>query len=67
LFKYFTFIKTLKTVVLPEPDEPIIEQHHQHTKRPCMLMDQEDMKIRKKANEDLQGIFYPGSTKKGNF
>jgi ectoine hydroxylase-related dioxygenase (phytanoyl-CoA dioxygenase family) len=42
-------------------------KHHQHTKRPSMLMDQEDMRIRKKANEDLQGIFYPGSTKKGNF
>ena len=39
-------------------------KHHQHTKRPSMLMDQEDIKIRKKANEDLQGIFYPGSTKK---
>jgi hypothetical protein len=32
-----------------------------------MPMDQEDIKIRKKANKDLQGIFYPGSTKKGNF
>ena len=42
-------------------------KYHQHTKRPSMLMDQKDMKIRKKANEDLQGIFYPGSTKKGNF
>ncbi|MDC0616054.1 phytanoyl-CoA dioxygenase family protein [Candidatus Pelagibacter sp.] len=44
-----------------------IFKHHQHTKRPSMLMDQEDIKIRKKANEDLQEIFYPGSTKKGNF
>ncbi len=42
-------------------------KYHQHTKRPSTLMDQEDMRIRKKANEDLQGIFYPGSTKKGNF
>ena len=42
-------------------------KYHQHTKRPSVLMDQKDMKIRKKANEDLQGIFYPGSTKKGNF
>ena len=26
---------------------------------PIEVLDQEDMKIRKKANEDLQGIFYP--------
>ena len=30
-------------------------------------MNSNDIEIRKKANEDLQGIFYPGSTKKGNF
>ena len=28
------------------------------------LMDSEDIEIRKKANDDLQRIFYPGSTKK---
>jgi len=40
---------------------------HQHTKRPENLMDPEDIKIRKKANDDLQKIFYPGSTKKRDF
>ena len=44
-----------------------IFQYHQHTKRPISLMNSEDIKIRKKANDDLQRIFYPGSTKKGNF
>ena len=42
-------------------------KYHQHTKRPSSLMNLENIKIRKEANEDLQGIFYPGSTKKGNF
>ena len=44
-----------------------IFQYHQHTKRPISLMNSEDIKIRKKANDDLQRIFYPGSTKKGSF
>ncbi len=39
-------------------------KYHQHTKRPISLMDHEDIKIRKKANDDLQRIFYPGSIKK---
>jgi len=39
-------------------------KYHQHTKRPNYLMDLEDIQLRKKANEDLQKIFYPGSTKK---
>ena len=39
-------------------------KYHQHTKRPNSLMDSEDIKIRNKANEDLQKIFYPNSTKK---
>ena len=42
-------------------------RYHQHTKRPNSLMNREDIKIRKKANADLQKIFYPGSTKKRNF
>ena len=39
-------------------------KYHQHTKRPIKLMDSEDIKVRKKANDDLQKIFYPGSIKK---
>jgi hypothetical protein len=39
-------------------------QYHQHTKRPIRLMSLEDIEIRKKANDDLQRIFYHGSTKK---
>ena len=42
-------------------------KYHQHTKRPNNLMDPEDIKIRKKANKDLQKIFYPGTTKKRDF
>ncbi|MDC0529519.1 phytanoyl-CoA dioxygenase family protein, partial [Candidatus Pelagibacter ubique] len=41
--------------------------YHQHTKRPSSLMNSEDIEMRKKANDDLQRIFYPGSTKKGDF
>ena len=41
-----------------------IFKHHQHTKRPSALMDQKNMKIRKKANEDLQGIFILALQKK---
>ena len=41
-------------------------KYHQHTKRPRRLMDQEDIKIRKKANDDLKEIFYSGSPKKSD-
>ena len=41
-------------------------KYHQHTKRPSRLMDQEDIKIRKKANDDLKEIFYSGSPKKSD-
>jgi ectoine hydroxylase-related dioxygenase (phytanoyl-CoA dioxygenase family) len=41
--------------------------YHQHTKRPSSLMNSKDIEIRKKANDDLQRIFYPGSIKKGSF
>ena len=44
-----------------------IFKYHQHTERPKNLMDDKSVKIRKKANDDLQKIFYPGSTKKGGF
>ena len=40
---------------------------HQKIRRPKSLMDQDDIKLRKKENDDLQEIFYPGSSKKGNF
>ena len=39
-------------------------KYHQYTKIPSSLMSLEDIKIRKKANEDLQKIFYPGSIRK---
>ncbi|MDA9066027.1 phytanoyl-CoA dioxygenase family protein [Candidatus Pelagibacter sp.] len=42
-------------------------KYHQHTKRPSSLMNSKDIEIRKKANDDLQRIFYPDSIKKGNF
>jgi len=42
-------------------------KYHQHTKKPSSLMNPKDIEIRKKANNDLQRIFYPGSTKKGSF
>ena len=40
---------------------------HQHVKRPTELMNTEDIKIRKKANEELSKIFYAGSKKIGKF
>jgi len=39
-------------------------KYHQHTKRPSSLMNSKDIEIRRKANDELQKIFYPGSTKK---
>ena len=39
-------------------------KYHQHTKRPINLMDSVDIKIRKKANDDLKEIFYHGTTEK---
>jgi hypothetical protein len=42
-------------------------KYHKHTKRPSSLMSLESIILRKKANEDLQKIFYSGSTKKNNF
>ena len=42
-------------------------KYHKHTKRPSSLMNLENVILRKKANEDLQKIFYPGYTKKNNF
>ena len=42
-------------------------KYHEHTKRPTELMNQKDIKIRKKANYELSKIFYSGSDKKGKF
>ena len=39
-------------------------KYHQHTRRPKSLMNSRDIEIRKKANDDLQRIFYPGFTRK---
>ena len=38
--------------------------YHKHTKRPINLLDPENIKVRNKANEDLEKIFYYGSTLK---
>ena len=42
-------------------------KYHEHTKRPTELMNQKDIKIRKKANYELSKIFYSGLDKKGKF
>ena len=39
-------------------------KYHQHTKRPKSLMNSKNIEIRKKANDALQRIFYPGFTRK---
>tara|TARA_B100000475_G_C14975194_1_gene305745 strand:+ start:33 stop:860 length:828 start_codon:yes stop_codon:yes gene_type:complete len=41
--------------------------HHKHVKRPLKLMGEEDILIKKKANEELSKIFYSGSDKIGKF
>ena len=42
-------------------------KYHEHTKRPVELMTKNDIKIRKKANEELSKIFYSGSKQKGKY
>jgi len=42
-------------------------KYHKHTKRVTKLMNQEDIKIRKKANHELSKIFYRGLDKKGKY
>ena len=42
-------------------------KYHEHTKRPVELMSQNDIKTRKKANEELSKIFYSGSKQKGKY
>jgi len=40
---------------------------HKHTKRSTELMNEEDIKMRIKANTELSKIFYTGSGKKGKY
>tara|TARA_B100001175_G_scaffold40679_1_gene30024 strand:- start:213 stop:1040 length:828 start_codon:yes stop_codon:yes gene_type:complete len=42
-------------------------KYHQHVPRPADLMNENDIKTRKKANEELSKIFYAGSKKIGKF
>ena len=42
-------------------------KYHEHTKRPVELMNQNDIKTRKKANDELSKIFYSGSKQKGKY
>ena len=41
--------------------------YHKHVKRPLKLMTEEDILIRKKANEELSNIFYNDAKKIGKF
>ena len=40
---------------------------HETIGRPKLLMDKNDLKIKKKENDNLQDIFYKGSSKKGSY
>ena len=42
-------------------------KYHQHVQRATKLMQNEGIKIRKKANEELSKIFYSGSKKIGKY
>ena len=39
--------------------------YHKKIGRPKLLMNNSDLKIKKKENDNLQEIFYRGSSKKG--
>jgi len=41
--------------------------HHDHVERPKVVMEHNNIKIRKKANEELSKIFYSGLNKEGKF
>ena len=41
--------------------------YHEKIGRPNSLMNEVDLKLKKKENDNLQEIFYKGSSKKGNF
>ena len=40
---------------------------HEKIGRPNLLMDKNDLELKKKENDNLQEIFYKGSSKKGNY
>jgi len=40
---------------------------HKIIERPKSLMDKNDLKIKKQENDNLQEIFYKGSSKKGTY
>ena len=42
-------------------------KYHEHVRRPMELMNENDIKTRKKANEELSKIFYSGSKKIGKY
>ena len=42
-------------------------KYHEYAARPKKLMDPKDIKTRKKANDELNKIFYSGSKKKGRY
>ena len=41
--------------------------YHKKIKRPISLLNENDLKIKKKENDNLQDIFYKGSPKKGSY
>jgi len=41
--------------------------YHKKIKRPLSLLNENDLKIKKKENDNLQDIFYKGSTKKSSY
>ena len=41
--------------------------YHEHAKRPIKLMNENDILLRKKANEELSKIFYTGAKKIGSY
>ena len=41
--------------------------YHEKINRPKSLLSEDDLKIKKKENDNLQDIFYKGSSKKGSF
>jgi hypothetical protein len=41
--------------------------YHEKIDRPISLLNEKDLKIKKKENDNLQDIFYKGSPKKGSY
>ena len=42
-------------------------KYHEIIARPSLLMNKDDLKIKKRENDNLQKIFYAGSKKKGEY